>query len=194
MKISTIRHVVKFPTEAWIATIKSEYPVIEATLNHKKEASSKKTHWEATSHNSSNKGRQDQIPDTTCKPWAYLTGSNTPTWVTRKQKSPFKEPTSWFESQTSFNNNEPNTHLITVSSHGLLASNTISDTMLSDESTSREGLMKAIFKLTFKRGKTSKIKWYTKAERATKVQQSNDEQTQELNFTLAEKARSLPFK
>ncbi|GJT74319.1 ribonuclease H-like domain-containing protein [Tanacetum coccineum] len=98
-----------------------------------------------------------------------------------------------FESQTSFENDEPNTHQIIVSFHRLLASNTILDIAPTYESTSREGLMKVIFKSTFKKGEISKSKGYTKTERAVEVQQPNDEQTQELNFTLAEKARSLPF-
>ncbi|GJU76845.1 hypothetical protein Tco_1273915 [Tanacetum coccineum] len=95
------------------------------------------------------------------------------------------------KTQIPFDNDEPNTHLITVSSRGLLTSKVISDTTPTDAYTSWVGLMKAIFKTTFKRGKANKSKGYTKAERAAEVQHP---EAQDLNFTLVEKARSLPFK
>ncbi|GJR99149.1 hypothetical protein Tco_0315658 [Tanacetum coccineum] len=164
----SVNYLVKFLTEAELSTINSEYTDLETTLSvATRKAISDKAHW--------------------------LLGNIIP--LTKNQH--LTNPTTWFKAYSFFTKatkathtkHKPNTHLITVSSRDLLASNTISDTELVNEITSREGLIKIILVSTFKKGKTSQSKRYTKAERTAELQQPNDERIHGLNFTLSEKVR-----
>ncbi|GJS82902.1 hypothetical protein Tco_0749443 [Tanacetum coccineum] len=177
MEVSTIRFVVEFPTEAGLATIKSKDPSLEATLSvATREVTSKKSRWKATSKSSSNKERHKTSLNTSGNPWAHLT------WPQSSFTNNTKEKCTC---------NKPNTYLIPVSSHGLLASNMILDTVPTDEITLKESHMKAILRTTFKKRKRSQGKGYTKDERANDLQQPNDKRSEGLNFTLTEKVRGL---